>query len=425
MHILLIGNGGREHAIAWKLAQSPRVNRISVAPGNPGTAAEPGVENLAIDVLDTAALIDFAHREKVDLTIAGPEAPLVAGVADAFHEAGLRFFGPMAAAARLEGSKSYARAFMQQHGIPSPGHAVFDDVDAARRYIEAEGAPIVIKADGLAAGKGVVVAHSVAEAIAAAEDMLGRSRFGEAGARIVVEGFLAGEEASFIAVVSGRDCIALASSQDHKARDEGDRGPNTGGMGAYSPAPVVTDAVAEKVMTRIIQPTADALADNGTPFVGFLYAGLMIDAAGDPTVVEFNVRLGDPETQPLMMRLDSDLLPLIEAAVDGKLAGTALDWKDGSAIGIVVAAESYPAAGSKGAAISGIDEAEALACKVFHAGTADAGGELVTNGGRVVCVTSHAGNLAEAQAKALKGAERIRFDGARFRRDIGHHGLAR
>lgn len=422
MHLLLIGSGGREHALAWKLAQSPQVSRISVAPGNPGIQQEPKAVCVNIDALDIAGLLDFASSNGVHLTIVGPEAPLVAGIVDAFTAAGLRIFGPSAAAAQLEGSKAFAKDFMARHRIPTAAHATFSDAASAHQWIESQGAPIVIKADGLAAGKGVVVAESMSEACAAVDDILGGC-FGEAGAHVVIEEFLPGEEASFIAVVSGRTCLALASSQDHKARDEGDKGPNTGGMGAYSPAPVVTDAVHAQVLEDILQPTIDALADEGMPFTGFLYAGLMIDSQGRARVVEFNVRLGDPETQPLLMRLKSDLLPLLDHAVDGTLGDATIDWHEGSALGIVMAAGEYPAGSSHGKPISGIEQAEARTCKVFHAGTRLEQGQLVTAGGRVLCVTALGETLAVARQRADAGAACISWDGSRYRRDIGHRAL--
>ena len=425
MHLLLIGNGGREHALAWKLARSPAVTRISCAPGNPGTAAEPKVENVDIAAGDIPALLAFAREHDVALSVVGPELPLVAGIADAFADAGLRLFGPSAAAARLEGSKAFAKDFMARHAIPTAAHATFDDEAAALAWLDEHGAPVVVKADGLAAGKGVVVAHDLAAAREAVADMIGGGRFGAAGHRVVLEAFLAGEEASFIAVVSGRDCLPLASSQDHKARDEGDSGPNTGGMGAYSPAPVVTGAVHDHVVRDILRPTVDGLADDGTPFTGFLYVGLMIDAAGAARVIEYNVRLGDPETQPLMSRLESDLAELLGAAVDGTLAGRTVAWSEDSAIGVVLAAGNYPAGGSTGEAIGGVAEAEAAGCKVFHAGTRRRDDTLETAGGRVLCVTATGATLAAAKALADRGAATIDWPGKRWRRDIGHRAIGR
>ena len=422
MHLLLIGSGGREHAMAWKLAQSFGVQRISVAPGNPGMAAEDKVECVAIDTMDINALAEFAKINDVHLTIVGPEAPLVAGIVDEFQTRGLRIFGPQSAAAQLEGSKAFAKDFMARHSIPTASYATFSAAQPAIEYVQQKSAPIVIKADGLAAGKGVVVAQSIDEASDSIHSMFD-GQFGSAGSQVVVEEFLQGEEASFIAVVSGRQCVALASSQDHKARDEGDTGPNTGGMGAYSPAPVVTPAVHDHVMADIVQPTINALADEGMSFTGFLYVGLMVDAHGHARVVEFNVRLGDPETQPLMMRLRSDLLPLLDHAVDGTLEEAQLEWHDGFAIGVVLAAGEYPAGSSKGVPISGIDEAEAKACKVFHAGTRTHNQQIVTNGGRVLCATATGKSLREAKNKADAGAACIQWDGVRFRSDIGHRAL--
>ena len=422
MHLLLIGSGGREHAMAWKLAQSFGVQRISVAPGNPGMAAEEKVECVAIDTMDINALAEFAKINDVHLTIVGPEAPLVAGIVDEFQTRGLRIFGPQSAAAQLEGSKAFAKDFMARHSIPTASYATFSAAQPAIEYVQQKSAPIVIKADGLAAGKGVVVAQSTDEASDSIRSMFD-GQFGSAGSQVVVEEFLQGEEASFIAVVSGRQCVALASSQDHKARDEGDTGPNTGGMGAYSPAPVVTPAVHDHVMADIVQPTINAMADEGMSFTGFLYVGLMVDAHGQARVVEFNVRLGDPETQPLMMRLRSDLLPLLDHAVNGTLEEAQLEWHDGFAIGVVLAAGEYPAGSSKGVPISGIDEAEAKACKVFHAGTRTHNQQIVTNGGRVLCATATGKSLREAKNKADAGAACIQWDGVRFRSDIGHRAL--
>ncbi len=423
MHILLIGNGGREHALAWKLARSERVMRISAVPGNPGTAGEPKVANVAIDPLDTDALVAFARGEGVQLAVIGPEAPLAAGVADALRAAGMPTVGPGADGARLEASKSFAKDFMARHGIPTAAHATFTDAAAAHAFIDERGAPIVVKADGLAAGKGVVVAEDLATAHGAVDDMLGGARFGEAGHRVVIEEYLVGEEASFIALVDGSTALALATSQDHKARDEGDAGPNTGGMGAVSPAPVVTPVVHAHVVADIVEPTVAGLAADGVNFRGFLYVGLMIDRTGRAKVVEYNVRLGDPETQPLMLRLESDLVSLLEAAAAGKLGGVEATWSERPAVGIVVAAGEYPAGGSRGETIEGIDAAREAGCEVFHAGTALAGERLVTNGGRVLCVTASGDDMAAAQATALGGASCIRWPGARYRKDIGHRAL--
>ena len=425
MHLLLVGNGGREHALAWKLAQSPLVARISCAPGNPGTASEPKVDNVDIAVDDIAALVAFAREHDVSLTVVGPEVPLVAGIADAFADAGLRLFGPSAAAAQLEGSKAFAKDFMARHGIPTADHATFEDEAEALAWLDGHGVPIVVKADGLAAGKGVVVAHDLASARTAITDMLGGNRFGAAGHRVVLEEFLAGEEASFIAVVSGRDCLPLATSQDHKARDEGDTGPNTGGMGAYSPAPVVTDAVHEHVVRDILRPTVEGLADDGMPFVGFLYVGLMIDAAGRARVVEYNVRLGDPETQPLMLRLESDLAELLDAALDGRLREREVLWSGDSAIGVVIAAGEYPSGSSTGEPITGVDAAEATGCTVFHAGTRLRDGTLETAGGRVLCVAATGETLAAAKGIADAGAGSVSWRGCRWRGDIGYRAILR
>ena len=422
MHLLLIGNGGREHAMAWKLAQSPAVTRVSVAPGNAGMTSENKVQCIDIAATDIESLARFASSENVHLSIVGPEAPLVAGIVDEFNARGLRIFGPEKMPARLEGSKAFAKDFMARNNIPTAAYGNFNDADSAIKRVQELGAPIVIKADGLAAGKGVVVAQSVDEACTAIESMFD-GQFGAAGHNVVVEEFLEGEEASFIVVVSGRQCVALATSQDHKARDEGDLGPNTGGMGAYSPAPVVTDAVHQHVMQDIVEPTINALADEGMPFVGYLYVGLMIDDAGKARVVEFNVRLGDPETQPLMMRMQSELLPLLDHAVNGTLDKASLQWLDGYAIGVVLAAGEYPAAGSRDKPITGIDAAEAQDCKVFHAGTALKDSVLVTNGGRVLCATATGSSLQEAKAKADKGAACIEWEGVRFRSDIGHRAI--
>jgi len=424
MHLLLIGSGGREHAMAWKLAQSEAVTRVSVAPGNPGLQHESKVESVAIDSSDINALLEFAQNQKVHLTIVGPEAPLVAGIVDTFSEAGLRIFGPKQTPAQLEGSKAFAKDFMARHNIPTSAYGTFNELEPAVAFIKERGAPIVIKADGLAAGKGVVVAQTIDEACAAAESMLA-GQFGDASASVVVEEFLDGEEASFIAVVSDRDCIPLASSQDHKARDEGDKGPNTGGMGAYSPAPVVTDSVHQHVVDDILQPTIDALVEEGMPFTGFLYVGLMINNAGQARVVEYNVRLGDPETQPLMMRMRSDLLSLLDHAVDKTLPSAKVEWNSGSAIGIVIAAGEYPAGSSSGKKITGIDNAEADGCKVFHAGTRIVDKQLVTAGGRVLCVTAIDDTLAKAKTLAETGAKHINWEGCRFRSDIGYRAVNR
>ncbi|MFO1351264.1 MAG: phosphoribosylamine--glycine ligase [Gammaproteobacteria bacterium] len=425
MRILIIGGGGRGHALAWKVAQSPRVTQVFVAPGNAGSEREPKTGNIDIRADDIAALLDFARRERIDLTIAGPEAVLVAGVGDAFTAAGLKLFGPSRAAAQLEGSKAFAKAFLSRHRIPTARFQTFTELEQARFYIRAQGAPIVIKADGLAAGKGVVVAQTEAEALAAAESMLTGAAVGAAGKRIVVEECLAGEEASFIVMVDGEQVLPLASSQDHKARDDGDRGPNTGGMGAYSPAPVVTPALAERIMREIIHPTVRGLLTDGCHYRGFLYAGLMVAGDGSPKVLEYNCRLGDPETQPLMMRLRTDLIELCEAALEGRLHRTETQWDARCALGVVMAAQGYPGVYRKGDAISGLDEADGEAVKVFHAGTARAGNAIVTNGGRVLCVTALGEGIAEAQRRAYQTVGKIHWPRAFCRTDIGYRALLR
>jgi phosphoribosylamine---glycine ligase len=420
MKLLVIGSGGREHAIAWRLANSPRVQKVFVAPGNGGTATETGVENLA--VTGTRELIDFCKREHVYLTVVGPEAPLAAGMVDAFQDAGLKVFGPKRAAAQLESSKDFAKSFMQRHGIPTAAHATFVSSVEAKKYIAQRGTPIVVKADGLAAGKGVVVATSAAEANAAIDAMLTENRFGEAGARVVIEDFLQGEEASFIVMCDGTHVLPLATSQDHKRLRDGDSGPNTGGMGAYSPAPIVTPKVHARVMREIILPTMQGMAADGHPYTGFLYAGLMIDAAGNPKTLEFNCRLGDPETQPILLRLKSDLLELIERALEGRLDQAEAEWDRRCALGVVMAAAGYPDEPRKGDRIEGLPK-PAEDCRVFHAGTALKGGAVVTHGGRVLCVTALGDSLKMARTRAYEALDPIRFDGMQFRRDIGHRGL--
>ena len=422
--VLVVGGGGREHALAWKLAQSERVERVLVAPGNAGTAREPRVENVAVGAEDIGGLLALAHERAVDLTVVGPEAPLVAGIADRFQAEGLRIFGPSAAAAQVEGSKAFTKAFLASHGIPTARYAEFTDPAEAAAYVREHGAPIVIKADGLAAGKGVVVAQSEAEARAAVDEMLSGRAFGDAGRRIVIEEFLDGEEASFICVVGGGKAMALASSQDHKPAGERDTGPNTGGMGAYSPAPVVDDAVHERIMREIIRPTVEGLAAAGTPYTGFLYAGLMIDAGGAPRVIEFNCRLGDPETQPILLRLRSDLLDVVEAAIDGGLTDARPEWDERAALGVVMAAAGYPGSYDKGHPIAGLDAAVPNT-KVFHAGTAIEGDRVVTSGGRVLCVCGLGEDVSEAQHRALERIETIGWNGAWHRRDIGHRAVAR
>ncbi len=425
MNVLVVGGGGREHAIAWKLAQSQRVGKVFVAPGNAGTALEPSLTNVSIT--DVAKLVEFAAAESIALTIVGPEGPLAAGVVDAFRAAGLRIFGPTRAAAQLESSKDYAKAFMARHGIPTAQHRTFTEAAAAQAYVAERGAPIVVKADGLAAGKGVVVAASVAEAQAAIDAMLVGNSMGEAGARVVVEDFLAGEEASFIVMVDGRNVLALASSQDHKRLRDDDEGPNTGGMGAYSPAPVVTPMLHARIMREVILPTVAGMAADGIPYTGFLYAGVMIDATGTPRVLEFNCRLGDPETQPIMVRLKSDLVELALAACDARLDEVEAEWDRRTALGVVLAAHGYPDHPRKGDAIEGlarITEATHPDCKVFHAGTAQEGERIVVSGGRVLCVTALGDSVRQAQRAAYAAIGEIRFDGMQFRGDIGHRALA-
>jgi phosphoribosylamine--glycine ligase len=424
MKLLVIGSGGREHALAWKLASSPRVQKVFVAPGNGGTATENGVENVPLSggSNNVAKLIDFCRREHIHLTVVGPEAPLAEGIVDAFRDAGLKIFGPTRAAAQLESSKDFAKRFMVRHRLPTARHASFEDAAAAKAYVAEQGAPIVVKADGLAAGKGVVVAQTRKEANAAIEAMLAERRFGAAGARVVIEEFLAGEEASFIVMCDGTHVLPLATSQDHKRLRDGDAGPNTGGMGAYSPAPIVTPRIHARVMREIIQPAVDGMAEDGHPYVGFLYAGLMIDAAGNPRTLEFNCRLGDPETQPILFRLKSDLLELIEHALAGTLDQVQAAWDRRCALGVVLAAAGYPDEPRKGDRIEGIP-APAADCRVFHAGTRLAGDALVTNGGRVMCVTALGDALRIARTRAYEAVDRIQFAGMQFRHDIGHRAL--
>jgi phosphoribosylamine---glycine ligase len=424
--ILIVGAGGREHAMAWKAMRSPLASRVFVAPGNAGTAREPGCENVAIEATDIGKLADFAAREGVGLTIVGPEAPLVAGIVDEFTARGLKCFGPSAACARLEGSKAFSKAFFARHGIPTAAWRDFCEVEAACAYIRSQGAPIVVKADGLAAGKGVVVATTVEEAEGAVRDMLSGNRFGEAGARVVIEEFLVGEEASFITMVDGGHILPLASSQDHKARDDGDHGPNTGGMGAYSPAPVVNAELHDRIMREVMLPTVRGLAADGTPYTGFLYAGIMVGADGAPKVLEFNCRFGDPETQPILFRLKSDLVALCLAAVDGMLATVEAEWDSRAALGVVLAAAGYPDDYRKGDPISGLDaDAGRDDVKIFHAGTRLDGGNVVTSGGRVLCAVALGATVAEAQRKAYGLAEQIHWEGAFCRSDIGWRALDR
>jgi phosphoribosylamine--glycine ligase len=425
MDVLVAGGGGREHALAWKIAGSPQVGKVFVAPGNAGTAREPGMLNVDIAAEDIPALIDFARDHRIGLTIVGPEAPLVAGIVDAFEAAGLRCFGPSRAAARLEGSKSFTKDFLARHYIPTAAYGCFTDIEEARAYIRSRGAPIVVKADGLAAGKGVNLAQSEEEAVAAVADMLAGNAFGAAGHRVVIEELLQGEEASFIAMVDGEHILPLATSQDHKARDEGDKGPNTGGMGAYSPAPVVTPEIHARIMAEVMKPTVHGMAAEGCPYTGFLYAGLMIDAAGTPKVLEFNVRFGDPETQPVMMRLRSDLVALCNAALDGRLNEVEAEWDPRPALGVVMAAGGYPGRYRKGDVIEGLPEDARSLIKVFHAGTRERNGMIVTNGGRVLCVCAMGNTIGEAQRDAYARVRQIYWDGVYYRTDIGHRALAR
>jgi len=425
LKILVIGSGGREHALAWKLAASARVTEVIVAPGNAGTAREGKCRNVGIAVEDVPALLAFAQAEKIDFTVVGPEAALAAGVVDAFRGAGLRIFGPTKAAAQLESSKAFAKDFLARHKIPTAQYSVFTEVEAALADIEHRGAPIVIKADGLAAGKGVVVANTIEEAQAAVRDMLVGNSFGSAGARVVIEDFLKGEEASYIVVTSATKYVALATAQDHKRIFDGDRGPNTGGMGAYSPAPVVTPEVDARVRREVIEPTLKGMVDEGRPFTGFLYAGLMIGHDGAPRVIEFNARLGDPETQPILMRLDSDLLELLEAAVDGDPNTADFRWKSQVALGVVLAAEGYPGEVQKGDLIAGLDADFGANAKVFHAGTSLRGNDVVTSGGRVLCVCGLGATTREAQACAYAAVDKLHWRGLQFRTDIGYRAVAR
>ncbi len=425
MKILVVGSGGREHALAWKLAQSAGVQKVYVAPGNAGTAREAALENLPIT--DIHALADFAAENKVHLTVVGPEAPLAAGIVDVFRERGLKIFGPTKAAAQLESSKDFAKRFMARHKIPTAGFETFTDATAAHAYIDRQGAPIVIKADGLAAGKGVVVAMDLAEAHAAIDDMLSGNKLGSAGARVVIEDFLDGEEASFIVLVDGKNVLPMATSQDHKRIGDGDTGPNTGGMGAYSPAPVVTPEVHEKAMRDIILPTVRGMEADGIPFTGFLYAGLMIGKDGSVKTLEFNARMGDPETQPIMMRLKSDAVKMFEHAIDGTLDKTNTEWDSRVALGIVLAAANYPETPRKGDVIHGLPAGNSAGedAHVFHAGTTDENGQVVTNGGRVLCVTALGENVAQAQKRAYEAVASIQFDGMQYRKDIGYRAINR
>ena len=425
MKILVIGAGGREHALAWKLAQSSRVRGVLVAPGNAGTATEPKCRNVPVAATDIDGLLALVAREGVSVTVVGPEAPLVAGVVDRFRAAGHRIFGPTAAAAQLEGSKAFAKDFLARHGIPTAHYAVHTELDAALAHVRDKGAPIVIKADGLAAGKGVIVATTLAEAEAAVTDMLAGNAFGSAGARVVIEEFLEGEEASFISMVDGHTALPMATSQDHKRAFDGDTGPNTGGMGAYSPAPVVTPEIHDRIMREVVEPTVRGMAADGIPFTGFLYAGLMIDASGAPKVIEFNVRFGDPETQPVMMRLRSDLLDLVEAGIAGRLQGVVADWDPRPSLGVVMAAENYPGTPRTGDPIGHWDVPDPEGSKVFHAGTALVDGQVVTSGGRVLCVCALGDTVADAQHKAYETVAGVSWHGEFHRHDIGWRAIER
>jgi phosphoribosylamine--glycine ligase len=420
MKLLVIGSGGREHALAWKLAQSPRVQKVIVAPGNGGTATESGLQNAPVSGVQE--LIEYARRESIALTLVGPEAPLADGVVDAFRNAGLRIFGPTRAAAQLESSKHFAKSFMARHAIPTARYASFDRAQDAKAYIESQPAPIVVKADGLAAGKGVVVAATRDEAIAAVDMMMNEGSLGTAGNRVVIEEFLDGEEASFIVMVDGRHILPLATSQDHKRLRDGDQGPNTGGMGAYSPAPVVTPKLHARVMREIVGPTVQGMMDDGIPYSGFLYAGLMIDRAGNPKTLEYNCRLGDPETQPIILRLKSDLLDLVEHGIDGTLDRASAEWDRRAALGVVLAAHGYPSEPRKGDLIEGLPK-PSEDCRVFHAGTRLHGSEVLTNGGRVLCVTALGDSVRMARTRAYDAVKAIRFDGMQYRTDIGHRAI--
>ena len=423
MNVMVIGSGGREHALAWKLAQSPRVSTVFVAPGNAGTALDSALTNVPLSAIED--LVAFARDNAVELTVVGPEAPLSQGVVDAFRTAGLKIFGPNRAAAQLEASKDFAKAFMQRHGIPTAGYATFAEAPAAHAYVAERGAPIVIKADGLAAGKGVIVAMTLEEAEEAVRDMLSGNAFGDAGSRVVIEEFLDGEEASFIVMVDGKNVLPMATSQDHKRIGDGDTGPNTGGMGAYSPAPVVTQEVHDKVMQLVIWPTVQGMAAEGNPYTGFLYAGLMIDPQGNPKVIEFNCRFGDPETQPIMLRMRSDLVELCLAACAGELDQKTADYDPRPAVGIVLAAAGYPAEVQKGDVIAGLPTYEPDTAKVFHAGTAEQDGNIITAGGRVLCATALGATVAEAQQNAYALAATISWNGIYYRKDIAWRAIAR
>ena len=424
MNVLIIGGGGREHALAWKTAQSPDVDMVYVAPGNAGSAAEEKVENIPLAPADTPGLIAFARRQAVSLTIVGPEAPLVSGIADAFTDAGLRCFGPSKNAARLEGSKSFSKAFLRRHGIPTADYETFTDLGAALDYLRSRSLPLVVKADGLAAGKGVIVARTQAAARRTVSDMLSGGKFGAAGQRVVIEDFIAGEEASFIVISDGENVIPLASSQDHKARDDGDSGPNTGGMGAYSPASIMDQALHDRIMRRVIEPAVAGMRADGSPYLGFIYAGLMIDANGDVQVLEFNCRLGDPETQPVMMRLQGDLPALCDMALTRRLHADAISWDPRAAVGVVMASSGYPEGATRGKTITGLDPADG-SVKVFHAGTRQAGKEILTNGGRVLCVTALADDVTGARNKAYEAVAGIDCEALFYRTDIAYRAVER
>jgi len=425
MKVLIVGGGGREHALAWATARSQQVEKVFVAPGNAGTAREPRCENVPIAANDLGGLLGFAREHGIGLTIAGPEDPLVAGIVDQFTDAGLKCFGPTAASAQLEGSKAFAKDFMARHGIPTAGYGQFTEVAPAIEFIRQHGAPIVVKADGLAAGKGVIVAQSTTQAEAAVLDMLAGNAFGDAGHRVVIEEFLQGEEASFIVMADGTNVLPLATSQDHKAVGDGDTGPNTGGMGAYSPAPVVDEAMHRRVMDEVIRPTIDGMAADGAPFTGFLYAGLMISPQGEPRVLEYNVRFGDPETQPILMRLQSDLPELCLAAIDGRLDEARASWDSRACLGVVMAAGGYPGKYEKGHAIHGLDSEFGEHVKVFHAGTQLTDDSVVTSGGRVLCVCALGASVGAAQADAYSACDRIHWEGAYRRNDIGYRAIQR
>ncbi len=426
MNVLIIGGGGREHALAWKTAQSDKVNQVFVAPGNAGTALEPNLTNVAIGVEDIDAQVAFAKENQIALTIIGPEVPLVLGVVNAFKAAGLKCFGPDKDAAQLEGSKAFSKDFLAKHNIPTATYDVFTEIAPAHAYLDKVGAPIVIKADGLAAGKGVILADTIEEAKEAVSDMLAGNKFGDAGSRVVIEEFLVGEEASFIVMADGKNILPMATSQDHKARNNGDTGPNTGGMGAYTPAPVVTPEIHDRIMETVIKPTIEGMAKDGLPYTGFLYAGVMIDANGVPKVLEFNCRFGDPETQPIMMRLQSDLAELCLAAIDGKLDSVTAKWDQRAALGVVMAAGGYPDTYRKADVISGLENASASDLKVFHAGTAlNDNGDVITSGGRVLCITALGDSVSAAQKRAYEGLKQVSWEQAYYRTDIGHRAVSR